>query len=85
VVRTDFTQKILEIEEKGAPVEEILPLISGEKVRAAYETGDTTNAVITAGQTVGLIHDIPSVQEIIDRIISEAQAVLKRVNAVERG
>lgn len=85
VVRTDFTQKILEIEEKGAPVEEILPLISGDKVRAAYETGDTTNAVITAGQTVGLIHDIPTVQEIIDRILSEASAIIKKVNGIEKG
>ncbi len=85
VVRTDFTQKILEMEEKGAPVEEILPLISGDKVRAAYETGETSNAIITAGQTVGLIHDIPSVKEIIDRIILEAENIIKRLNRIERG
>ncbi|MDO9334007.1 MAG: nitronate monooxygenase family protein [Dehalococcoidales bacterium] len=85
VVRTDFTQKILEMEEKGAPVEEILPLISGDKVRAAYETGETSNAIITAGQTVGLIHDIPNVKEIIDRIILEAENIIKRLNRIERG
>ena len=85
VIRTDFTQKILTMEEKGAALEEILPLISGEKVRTAYDTGDTTNAMITAGQTVGLIHNVPSVKEIIDGIISGAGVIMKRLNGIERG
>lgn len=84
VVRTDFTQKILEMEEKGAVLEQILPLISGDKVRAAYETGETTNAMITAGQTVGLIHDIPNVKEIIDGIISQAEGIVKRLERMKK-
>jgi NAD(P)H-dependent flavin oxidoreductase YrpB (nitropropane dioxygenase family) len=79
VVRTEYTQKILEMEEKGAKLEEILPLISGEKVRQAYDTGEIKNAVITAGQVVGLIHDIPSVKQVIDGIIGEAQVIVQRL------
>ncbi len=79
VVRTEYTQKILEMEEKGAKLEEILPLISGETVRNAYETGEVRNAVITAGQVVGLIHDIPSVKQVIDGIIGEAQEIVQRL------
>ncbi|HEX9896918.1 MAG TPA: nitronate monooxygenase family protein [Dehalococcoidales bacterium] len=82
VVRTDFSQKILELEEEGAKLEEILPLISGDKVRTAYETGETANAMITAGQTVGLIHEILSVKEIIDGIISEAAGIIQRLNLI---
>ena len=85
VVRTDYTQKILEMEEKGATLEEILPLISGEKVRNAYNSGDVNNAVITAGQVVGLIHDIPSVKEIIEGIISEAKLIVQRLHNIETG
>jgi len=55
-------------------------LISGDKVRKAYETGDVENAIITAGQVVGLIHDIPSVKEIIDRIMLETENVITRLN-----
>jgi len=80
VVRTKYTQKILEMEEKGAKLEEILPLISGEKVRSAYETGEMQNAVITAGQVVGLIHDIPSAKQVIDGIISEAKVIVQRLH-----
>ena len=85
VVKTDFAQKILEMEEKGSPLEEILPLISGDKVRDAYDSGDISDALFTAGQVVGLIRDIPSVKEIIDGIITEARDIVQRLHNIETG
>ena len=82
VVKTEFAQKILEMEEKGTPLEEILPLISGENVRNAYNTGDISDALFTAGQVVGLVHDIPSVKEIIDGVISEASTIVRRLQNI---
>jgi len=82
VVKTDFAQKILEMEEKGAPLEEILPLISGEKVREAYNSGDISDALFTVGQVVGLVHDIPSVKEIVEGIISEARLIVERLHSI---
>jgi nitronate monooxygenase len=82
VVKTEFAQKILEMEDKGTPLEEILPLISGENVRNAYSTGDISDALFTAGQVVGLVHDIPSVKEIIDGIISEASIIVQRLQGI---
>jgi NAD(P)H-dependent flavin oxidoreductase YrpB (nitropropane dioxygenase family) len=82
VVKTDFAQKILEMEEKGAPLEEILPLISGDKVREAYSSGDISDALFTVGQVVGLVHNIPSVKEIIEGIISEARLIVERLHSI---
>lgn len=82
VVKTEFAQKILDMEEKGAPLDEILPLIRGENVRDAYDTGDISNALFTVGQVVGLVHDIPSVKEIIDGIITEASVIVQRLNRI---
>jgi len=79
VVKTDFSQKILEMEEKGATLEELLPLISGQQGRKAWTTGDVNNGAISVGQVVGLIHDIPSVKEIIDSIVSEAKPIMQRL------
>ncbi len=79
VVRTEYTQKILEMEEKGATLEELAPLISGQNRQGAYITGDISNSTISAGQVVGLIHSVPSVKEIIDGIISEAQVIMQRL------
>ena len=82
VVRTEHTEKILEMEEKGATLEELMPLISGQRGRDAYDSGDFSGAAITVGQVVGLIHDIPSVKEIIDGIISEAQVIMQRLHKI---
>jgi len=83
VVRTPFTEKILALEESGAKLEEILPLISGDKVRNTYLTGDTSNAVVTAGQTVGLINDVLPAKEIITRMIAEAETVMQRLEKIK--
>lgn len=79
VAKTDYTQRILEMEEKGATLEELLPLISGNKQKTAYISGDVSDAVMTVGQAVGLIHEIPSVREIIESIINEAKLIGQRL------
>ncbi len=79
-VRTEYTEKILSMEEKGAMLEEILKMISGERVSNAYKSGDYSSAVVTAGQVVGLIHDIPTVKELIDGIITEARNIVERLH-----
>ncbi len=80
--RTDYTQKIWEMEQKGATLEELLPLISGRRAERGYVTGDVSNATISVGQSVGLIHDILSVKEIIDGIISEAKLIAQRLHNI---
>mgnify|MGYP000386112053 CR=1 FL=1 len=76
VLKTDFSQKVLEMEEKGAPQEEIFPLIDGNRTKKSYSSGDTNDSIIYCGQVVGLIDEILSVKEIIDGIISEARLIM---------
>jgi nitronate monooxygenase len=51
------------------------------KYLAARQAGDFGIAAVIAGEAAGLIHDIPSVQEIIDRVVHEASTLLARVIA----
>jgi len=81
-VRTPYTEKILEMENRGAKLEEILTMISGEKVSNAYQSGDYSTAVVTAGQVLGLIHNIPTVKELIDGIITEAKTIVQRLHSL---
>ncbi len=85
VVRTEHTEKILEMENKGATLEELLPLISGQRGANAYQTGDVSGASMTIGQVVGLVHDVPSIKEIIDGIISEARDIVQRLQKMGAG
>ncbi len=82
VVRAPHAEKILEMELKGATLEELVPMLSGQRGRHAYATGDVSEAIMTVGQGVGLIHDIPSVKEIIDSIITGAELITQRLRQI---
>jgi len=79
VIKSDFAQSVLEMEEKGATLEELVPLINGLRTKQALEKGDVEDAVMACGQIIGLIHDIPSVGKIIEGIISEAKLISQRL------
>jgi NAD(P)H-dependent flavin oxidoreductase YrpB (nitropropane dioxygenase family) len=82
VVRNEHTEKILEMENKGATLEELLPMIRGTRGINAYETGDTSEANITVGQGVGLIHDTPTVKEVIDGLVEGAKEIMQRLGKI---
>jgi nitronate monooxygenase len=69
----------------GAKFSDVAELVSGVKGRELLETGDLTQGVFWAGMVQGLIHDIPTVQELIDRIIAEAEAIVdQRIAGMRR-
>jgi nitronate monooxygenase len=73
----DNANKVLEIEAKGdATIDDIKQYLSGLKGADMRESGDMESGVFSAGQVVGLIREIPSVQELFDQIVSEARELL---------
>ena len=74
-------EKVLEMENQGATIEQLAPLISGQAGRGMLETGDIDKGLLTVGQVVGLVRDIPTVKELIDRIIKEAEEVISHMGA----
>lgn len=85
VVRNPHTIKILEMENRGASLEELLPMISGARGRSAYATGEFDEANISVGQCVGLLSGIPTVKQVIDGIVNEAKAIMKRLQSLGVG
>jgi len=49
-------------------------------LRMATEQGDTKKGALTVGQCTGLIKDIPTVKEVVERVVSEAEEVIKNLN-----
>lgn len=47
-------------------------------LRAGLVEGDTSAGVLASGQVVGVIDDLPTCEELIDRIVVQAAAELKR-------
>jgi nitronate monooxygenase len=84
VARNKISQQVVEIEKRGnAKFEDVKELVAGTRGGMVYENGDTDYGIWSAGQTQGLIHDIPSCKELVDRIVSEAEAIIKnRLEAI---
>lgn len=78
-LKNPVSEKVLEMEKKGATIEELVPLISGEKGKELLKSGDIERGMLTAGQVVGLIRSIPTVKDLIATIISDAQQIVKNL------
>ncbi|OLO28668.1 nitronate monooxygenase [Alkalihalophilus pseudofirmus] len=81
VMKTEVSEKVIELENHGASLEEIMPYIGGTSYKKLIEDGDLTQGVISLGQVVGMIHDIPTVQGLIKQIMTEA---FERVNHLSK-
>lgn len=80
-LRNPTAEKVAEMEKQGADLHQLESLISGTRGAKLLEEGNIEDGLFTAGQVVGLIHDIPTVKELIDRIMKEAEEVLSRLTA----
>ena len=79
VVKNKPAEKALEMDKRGASLEELMTVISGALGRRAWIEGDINAGVLSVGMAVGRIHEIISVKEVIDRIIEEAKGICSRL------
>lgn len=79
VARNAISQEVVAIEKRGgAKFEDVQHLVTGVRGREALGTGEVDAGIWSAGMIQGLIHDVPTVKELIDRIMSEAETLIKR-------
>jgi nitronate monooxygenase len=79
VLTNTVAKKVLEIEGKGnTKIEDIAPYVAGTQGIKMLEEGDLEAGVFSAGQIIGLIRDIPTVKELMDRIVGEALEIMTR-------
>lgn len=62
--------------------EEVAPYVSGKRGREVFINGDPDYGVWTAGQVIGLIHDIPTCADLVKRIEREAEETLNKASAL---
>lgn len=77
--RNKVTEDALKVEKESKTGEfaEIAPFVSGKRGREVFINGDPEYGVWTAGQVIGLIHDIPTCKELLERIQREAEETLR--------
>jgi nitronate monooxygenase len=80
VLTSAAVEEILAIErEKGAAttIEDVRHLVGGAGNRRVLQDGDLDAGAWSCGMVAGLIHDIPTCKELIDRIMAETEAVIR--------
>ena len=77
-LRNEPAVKVLEMEGQGATLEDLLAITRGENSQRVYFEGELDTGLAECGQVVGLVHDIPTVKEVIDGIIQGAEEIIKK-------
>jgi len=77
VAKNLISTQVVEMERAGAKFEDVRELVAGTRGKVVYETGDPDHGIWSAGQIQGLIHDVPSCEELIHRIVADAEAIIR--------
>lgn len=74
-IKNEWTQEILRIESENPTYDALKELVSGQANKQFIYEGKEENGFGWAGQSIGLIHDIPSTKELIERMVEQALAI----------
>jgi len=78
VARNEISQAVVAAEREGKDFAAVADLVKGSRGREGLTTGDTNHGVWSAGMIQGLIHDIPTCQELVSRIVSDAESIIRQ-------
>ncbi|MEU7817115.1 nitronate monooxygenase family protein [Pseudonocardia sp. NPDC049154] len=81
VAKNSVSTEVIRILNEGGVFEDVRELVAGARGRTVYETGDVEAGIWTAGMVVGLIHDIPTCEELVSRMVAEAEELINGVSA----
>lgn len=79
VFRNAIADEVVALERRpgGCRFEDLRPLVLGTRGRAALASGEVDGGVITAGQCIGLIDDVPTCAELLARMAHECREHLR--------
>lgn len=78
IYKNTLADEIVALEKRGgATIEELAPLVAGKRGEQALKDGDVNGGVWGASPVAGLIRDVPSVEELIRRIVEDAERIIR--------
>lgn len=75
VLSNPISEEVLSLERRpgGCTFEDLRPLVAGQRGRDALASGGIEDGVVWAGLVVGLINDIPTCDELLQRMVAECR------------
>ncbi|MGW0177583.1 NAD(P)H-dependent flavin oxidoreductase [Rhodococcus sp. NPDC003322] len=77
VAANAVSREVVRIESGGATFDDVRDLVSGARGRKVFEDGDLDAGIWSVGQCQGLIDDVPTVGELVGRIVAEAEQLVE--------
>jgi NADH:quinone reductase (non-electrogenic) len=78
VISNTWTDRILSIEKENGTYDQLKSFISGQANKRYIYDGAEDEGFAWAGQVMGLIRDIPTVKELFNRMISDAEQIREK-------
>jgi nitronate monooxygenase len=77
VFKNSVALEVAQIEQgPGAEYADVAELVAGDRGAVVLDTGDMEHGIWWSGVSMGLIYDIPTVGELVSRIVSEAEKII---------
>lgn len=76
VARNGVSREAVEIMAGGGQFEDVQHLGNGARGKTVYETGDPEAGIWSVGMVQGIINDLPTVAELIERVMAEAESIV---------
>lgn len=80
VLKNAVSDEVVATEQRpgGCEFKDIQPLVAGQRGRMTLQRGEIDGGLVWAGQAVGLIHDIPTCAELLERMMDDCRSALRR-------
>ena len=76
VYRNVVADEVAAIEAAGGDFGQVHHLVSGANQEKAWSTGDIDAGMVTVGMSGGLINDIPSCEDLVRNVVSDAKQII---------
>ncbi len=76
VAANAVSAEVVAREAEGVEFSDIQHLVAGARGRKVFEDGDLDAGIWSAGQCQGLIDDVPTAAELVDRMMAEAESII---------
>ena len=77
VYRNGIADEVAAIEASGGDFGQVHHLVSGANQEKAWSTGDIEAGMVTVGMCGGLINDIPTCEELVNNIVTDAEEIIR--------
>jgi enoyl-[acyl-carrier protein] reductase II len=78
-LKTEFTRRLLELEESGATASDIREFLGYSRARTGQIEGDLENGEAYSGASAGMIKEILPAAEVVQKLVEDYQKVIKKI------